>query len=87
MNALKSGEDISFLDLDKFSAEQLKQIAKGCKSCVSIEVYANPELSVNQMQIIRWCLEDGVEASAITFAKPDMMKIKCLYYVMHYVMI
>lgn len=78
---LESEEDISFLDLDKFSAEQLKQIAKGCKSCVSIEVYANPELSVNQMQIIRWCLEDGVEASAITFAKPeydeDQMSVLC----------
>ena len=48
---------------------------------MSIEVYANPELSVNQMQIIRWCLEDGVEASAITFAKPeyneDQMSILC----------
>lgn len=68
---LASGEDISFLNLDQFSTEQLKQIAKGCKSCVTIKVYANPELLANQMQIIRWCLEDGVEASAITFAKPE----------------
>lgn len=33
------------------------------------------------MQIIRWCLEDGVEASAITFAKSeydeDQMSILC----------
>ncbi len=61
-----------------FTKEQIKQLMLGRKNGVNIKVYANNELTPEQMAVIRETLEDGNDASAFADPAYDISVMKLL---------